>query len=89
MFADMQDEFGVTAPKAAAAMPAELLGDAVVRAIEKDLPEVIIMRGPARLSVATSYVAPRLFERVVRRLDLAAPFRTIADRRSAAAKPDG
>jgi short-subunit dehydrogenase len=88
MFADMQNEFGVTAPKAAAAMPAESVGDAVVKAIEKDLPEVIVMRGPTRVLVATSYVAPRLFERVVRRLDLAAPFRTIADRRSAAAKPD-
>jgi hypothetical protein len=37
--------------------------------------------------VATSHVAPRIFERIIRRLDLAAPFRTVADRRSAAAKP--
>jgi short-subunit dehydrogenase len=88
MYADMQSEFGVTAPKAAAAMPVELVGDAVVKAIEKDLPEVTIMRGPARLSMAISDVAPRLFERIVRRLDLAAPFRTVADRRSAAEKPD-
>jgi short-subunit dehydrogenase len=87
MFVDMQNEFGVTAPKAAAAMPAELVGDAVVKAIEKDRPEVIIMRGPTRLSLAISAVAPRLFERIVRKLDLAAPFRTVADRRSTAAKP--
>ena len=87
MFADMQNEFGVTAPKVAASMPAALVGDAVVKAIEKDLPEVIIMRGPARVMVATSHVAPRIFERIIRRLDLAAPFRTVADRRSAAAKP--
>ncbi len=87
MFADMQDEFGVTAPKVAAAMPVELVGDAVVKAIEKDLREVIVMRGPARLSLVISDVAPRLFERIVRKADLAAPFRTVADRRSAAAKP--
>jgi short-subunit dehydrogenase len=87
MFADMQSEFGVTAPKAAGTMPVELVGDAVVKAIEKDLPEVIVMRGPARVLVATSYVAPRFFERIVRRLDLAAPFRTIAERRSAADQP--
>jgi len=87
MYADMQDEFGVTAPKAAVAMPAELVGDAVVKAIEKDLREVIVMRGPARLSLVISDVAPRLFERIVRRLDLAAPFRTVANRRSTTAKP--
>lgn len=82
MFADMENEFGVGAPKAAAAMPAELVGDAVVKAIEKDLPEVIVMRGPARVMVAPPIVAPRLFERLVGRLDLAAPFRTVANRRS-------
>jgi short-subunit dehydrogenase len=87
MFADMQNEFGVTAPKVAAAMPAALVGDAVIKAIEKDLPEVIVMRGPTRLSLALSDVAPGLFERIVRRLDLAAPFRTVAERRSAADKP--
>ena len=87
MFADMQSEFGVEAPKAAAAMPAELVGDAVVKAIEKDLPEVIIMRGPTRISLAMSDIAPRLFERIVRKLDLAAPFRTVADRRHAADRP--
>src|SRR6478672_3706314 len=32
MFADMQSEYGVTAPKAAGAMPAERVGDAVVKA---------------------------------------------------------
>jgi short-subunit dehydrogenase len=84
MFADMQSEFGIVAPKTAAAMPVELTGAAVTKAIEKDLPEVIIMRGPTRVMVALSYVAPRLFERIVGKLDFAAPFRTIVDRRSAA-----
>jgi short-subunit dehydrogenase len=87
MYADMQSEFGVTAPKVAAAMPVELVGAAVVKAIEKDIPEVTIMRGAPRVMVVASTIAPRLFERIVRRLDLAAPFRTIADRRSSADKP--
>lgn len=82
MFADLQTEYGVTAPKAAAAMPVEKVGDAVLKAIEKDLPEVIVMKGPTRLLVAASILAPRLFEKVVRRLDLAAPFRTVAAGRS-------
>jgi short-subunit dehydrogenase len=87
MYADMQSEFGVTAPKVAAAMPVELVGAAVVKAIEKDIPEVTIMRGAPRVMVVASTIAPRLFERIVRRLDLAAPFRTIADGRSSADKP--
>jgi short-subunit dehydrogenase len=87
MYADMRSEYGVNAPRVAAALPVELVGNAVVRAIRKDLPDVIIMRGPARLMVATSHVAPRLFERIVRKLDLAAPFRTVANRRSADAQP--
>jgi short-subunit dehydrogenase len=87
MYADMQSEFGVTAPKVAAAMPVELVGAAVVKAIEKDIPEVTIMRGAPRVMVVASTIAPRLFERIVRRLDLAAQFRTIADRRSSADKP--
>lgn len=78
MFADLQTEYGVTAPKAAAAMPVEKVGDAVVKVIEKDLPEAIVMKGPTRVLVAASILAPRIFEKVVKRLDLAAPFRTVA-----------
>jgi short-subunit dehydrogenase len=86
MYADMQSEFGVTAPKVAAAMPVELVGAAVVKAIEKDLPEITIMRGAPGALVVASTVVPRLFERFIRRVDLAAPFRTVADRRNAADK---
>ncbi len=82
MYADMADEHGITAPKTAGALPVAMVGDAVITAVEKDLPEVIVTRGPARLTVAASYLAPRLFERVVRKLDLAAPFRTIVDKQS-------
>jgi short-subunit dehydrogenase len=82
MFADMGSEYGVTAPwVSGGTLPAERVGGAVVKAIENDLPEVIVMRGPARALIATSYLAPRLFERLVRRLDLAAPFRTVVQRR--------
>jgi short-subunit dehydrogenase len=85
MFADMQSEFGLTTPKAAGDLPAEKVGEAVVKAVEEDLPEVIVMRGPMRLSLAISDIAPRLFERIVRKLDIAAPFRTVANQRSAGA----
>jgi short-subunit dehydrogenase len=87
MFADMQTEYGVSVPKAAGAMPPEKVGDAVVKAIEKDLFEVDVTRGPIRLLVAFSILAPRLFERILARLDLAAPFRTTAEHRSAVNRP--
>lgn len=81
MFADLQDEFGVVTPKAVPALPAKLVGAAVVKAVEKDLPEVIVMRGPARGLVVTSHLVPRLFEKLSARLDAAGPFRTIANGR--------
>jgi short-subunit dehydrogenase len=87
MFADMQTEYGVTVPKAAGAMPPEKVGEAVVKAIEKDLFEVDVTRGPIRVLVAFSILVPRAFERMLARLDLAAPFRTTAERRSAANQP--
>jgi short-subunit dehydrogenase len=83
MFADVQNQYGVTAPKIAGALPAELTGEAVVRAVEKDLPEVIVMRGPARAFVATSHLAPRAWERLFKRINLAAPFRDIVTARRA------
>jgi hypothetical protein len=67
----------------------ELVGAAVVKAVEKELYEVIVMRATTRLMIALSVLAPRLFERIVGRLDLAAPFRTVADRRSAANQSSG
>lgn len=87
MYANMQTEFGVTAPKVAAAMPVELVGPAVIRAIEEDLPEVTITRGSPRAMVIASTIAPRLFERIIRGIDLAAPFRTVAERRKAPDAP--
>jgi short-subunit dehydrogenase len=83
MYADMQAEFGVTTPKAAGDLPAERVGDAVVKAVEGDLPEVIVMKGVPRAMVVASAAAPQWFERIVRRFDVAAPFRTVANRRSA------
>jgi short-subunit dehydrogenase len=83
MYADMQAQFGFSTPKAAGDLPAERVGDAVVKAVERDLPEVIVMKGVPRAMVVASAAAPRLFERILRRVDVSAPFRTVANRRSA------
>jgi len=52
-----------------------------------DRAQAAALVGPTRVMMAVSNLVPRAFERVVRRLDLAAPFRTTAERRSAADKP--
>jgi len=83
MFADMIEQHGVSAPKAAGSIAAERLGPAVIRAIERDLPDLILMPGTPRLNVALSMLLPRVFEKVIAWLNLAGPFRKIAETRRA------
>ena len=78
MFEDMRTEFGVEAPGIMRPLPVDRVTAAVIRAVERDLPEVIVMSGAPRAVVTAAAASPRLFERVTSRLDLAAPFRSIA-----------
>lgn len=78
MFADMEKQHAVTAPKLVGTVPAERLGPAVIEVIEKDLPDSILMKGTPRLNVAMSVLAPRFFEKLVSWLNLAGAFRTAA-----------
>jgi short-subunit dehydrogenase len=89
MYAKNVSEFGATAPKAVGHMPVEALGKAVVDAIEKDLPDVIVMRGAPRALAVASIAMPRLIERITLKANLAAPFRTIAEQRKARRAADG
>lgn len=83
MYANQVKEFGATAPKAIGYMPVDTLGRAVVDAVEKDLPDVIVAPGALRAVAVASIAMPRLFERIARKANLAAPFRTIAEHRGA------
>jgi hypothetical protein len=87
MYADMQSEFGVAAPSLLRALPVERVGKAVVKAVEKDLPEILVMSGAPRAMVVAANTAPRLFDGLVRKLDLVAPFRSVAGQRESAGKP--
>ncbi|MBF6209996.1 SDR family NAD(P)-dependent oxidoreductase [Nocardia puris] len=88
MYEDMRAEFGIRAPASMGSLPVGRVADAVVRAVEHDLPEAVVMRGTPRPAMAAAAVSPRLFERLARRLDLAAPFRLMADARADAQTPD-
>jgi short-subunit dehydrogenase len=87
MYADMQSEFGVTASKMVGDLPVELAAEAVVHAVEKDLPAVLVMSGAPRAMVVAANAAPRFFERIVRKLDLVAPLRSVATQRAATGNP--
>jgi len=81
MYSHYVSAFGATAPKAVGDMPVEAVGKAVVNAVEKDLPDVIVMRGAPRALAAASIAMPRMFERMSLAANLSAPFRMIADQR--------
>lgn len=84
MYENARNNFGGSAPGFAGTMDAKALGDAVIRVIEQDLPDLYLMPGPARLNAATSLVAPRFFEWLMAKLDIAAFFRGVAQKRAAA-----
>ena len=66
----------VPAPRMVGTVPPESVGDAVVRAIRQNLPEVIVSKRPVRPLVLLNAVAPRLVARVGR----ARPMREFAER---------
>jgi short-subunit dehydrogenase len=88
MYADQMRDYGVTAPKTVGSLPVELVGDAVVKAVEKDLPDVLLMPGVPRAIGVAAIALPRLFERLVHRLSLPATLHPIVAQRSAAAAPE-
>jgi len=78
IYEDFKQKYGVKAPAALGSMSASKVGDEVVRAIEENLPNVFITKGPVRVSAALLALAPRLFESLSVRLKSAALFRQIA-----------
>jgi short-subunit dehydrogenase len=64
------------APRMVGTVPPESVGDAVVRAIRENLPEVLVNKRPVRPLILLNAVAPRLVARVGR----ARPMREFAER---------
>jgi short-subunit dehydrogenase len=83
MYEDMHREHSVKAHALLGTVSAEQMGPALLRAIEQDLPDVVLMKGTPRLNAAISAMAPRLFERIMAWFDFGAVFRTVAQRRTA------
>ena len=59
-------------------LDARSIGQAVIRAIEKDSADVLLMRGAPRLIAALQVMAPSVFERLMAWTDSASLFRALA-----------
>jgi len=79
IYEDYKKAYGINAPSALGSLSAKVLGKEIIRAIEKDLPDVHITKGPIRFSAAMMAMAPRIYESISKRMDTAKIFRVIAD----------
>jgi len=62
------EETGLSAPRMLGTSPPELVAEAVVRAIKKDIPEIIVNPGPTRLLTAIAELSPSFGEWVMHRI---------------------
>jgi short-subunit dehydrogenase len=85
MYAEHTRDYGVAAPMTMGTCTPAEVADAVVRAVEQDLPEVIVNGRPIRPILTVGTASPRLAEWLAKRLDAAKVFRKIAERRRAQA----
>ena len=84
MYHDMQQGHGVSAPAMLGTVDAEQMGPALIRAIENNLPDVVLMKGAPRLSAALGVLAPRLYAWIMHTFKLAAPFKVVAQSKTSA-----
>lgn len=78
-----------TQPKAGTGTTAAKVGEAVARAVERDLPEVLVSGLLPRFADVTLAISPRLFEASARRSGGWEPLRREADARAGTRKGDG
>jgi short-subunit dehydrogenase len=80
MFADQVASHGVAAPAFLGTSTPQQVADAVVRAVERDLPEVIVNPGPTRTLIAISLLFPRFAEWLSNALGTHEAMRKVAGR---------
>jgi short-subunit dehydrogenase len=78
MFAEKTREHGVEVPALAGSLTPEKVARAVIRALQKDVLETIVARGPMRLSQAFNQVFPEAFAWFITRIGAMEPFKKIA-----------
>ncbi|HKU36824.1 MAG TPA: SDR family NAD(P)-dependent oxidoreductase [Polyangiales bacterium] len=78
MYAEKEREHGVSVTPLVGTSRPEAVGRAVVRAIEKDILEIIVAPGPMRLTQAFNQIFPEAFAWIVTRAGAMEPFRRVA-----------
>jgi short-subunit dehydrogenase len=78
MFQRIADETGIVAPRLIGTSSPEAVAHAVVRAIRRDVPEILVNPGPTRLFTALAAASPRLGEWLTRRSGAEEPWRRAA-----------
>jgi short-subunit dehydrogenase len=77
MYGRVEDQVGQ--PPGLGTLPPERVGEAVVRAISKDLPEVLVAKSPARALILLSVFFPRAMTRLSRRKSVTEFARRLAE----------
>jgi short-subunit dehydrogenase len=72
------DETGLCAPRLLGTSSAHLVGQAVVKAVKEDIPEIIINPGPTRLLTTLAELSPSLAERIMKRIGAVDWFMNVA-----------
>jgi hypothetical protein len=83
MFATAAGGAGVEAPALLGTSPPEAVAKAVVRAIVRDEPEVIVNSRPVLPMLLTQLFSPRLAPRIADRVGVVKLFRRLAEHRAA------
>ena len=79
IYARLKAKSGCSAPALLTGCTAELVAEAVLRAIRDDVPEIIINRYPIRPVLALSALSPRLGDWIVTRLGVHDFFRRVLE----------
>jgi len=86
IYEQLRKETHIDGPKVLGPSSPELVARAVVRAIRKDIPEIIVNPGPTRLLTTLAELSPSLAEWVMRRSGVVKWFKQCAESRERKAK---
>lgn len=89
IYEQLRKETHIDGPKVLGPSSPELVARAVVRAIRKDIPEIIVNPGPTRLLTTLAELSPSLAEWVMRRSGVVKWFKQCAESRERKAKESG
>jgi len=81
IYEQMRKETHIDGPKLLGPSSPELVARAVVRAIRKDIPEIIVNPGPTRLLTTLAELSPSLAEWIMRRSGVVKWFKQCAESR--------